>query len=220
MNYMILLAGGIGSRTKLKIPKQYYEIDGESIINYLLKNIKDELDKIFVVCDLNYKNTITQLPNVVFVKNGNTRLESLKNGIIELKKIAKDGDLILFHEAARALLDKRDLDLHKNNARINQGLITNNVVFDTMFKINEEKEILEVIQKQNIVAGYNPQSFYWDDLKKYKDDILDEQRDLDLSEILIKKNFKIKVLEQISNLRKITIKEDLEWLGENIKWKK
>ena len=220
MNYMILLAGGIGSRTKLKIPKQYYEIDGESIINYLLKNIKDELDKIFVVCDLNYKNTITQLPNVVFVKNGNTRLESLKNGIIELKKIAKDGDLIFIHEAARALLDKRDLDLHKNNARINQGLITNNVVFDTMFKINEEKEILEVIQKQNIVAGYNPQSFYWDDLKKYKDDILDEQRDLDLSEILIKKNFKIKVLEQISNLRKVTIKEDLEWLGENIKWKK
>ncbi|MBR2998881.1 MAG: 2-C-methyl-D-erythritol 4-phosphate cytidylyltransferase [Mycoplasmataceae bacterium] len=137
-----------------------------------------------------------------------------------LKKIAKDGDLIFIHEAARVLLDKRDLDLHKNNARINQGLITNNVVFDTMFKINEEKEILEVIQKQNIVAGYNPQSFYWDDLKKYKDDILDEQRDLDLSEILIKKNFKIKVLEQISNLRKITIKEDLEWLGENIKWKK
>lgn len=220
MNYMILLAGGIGSRTKLKIPKQYYEIDGESIINYLLKNIKDELDKIFVVCDLNYKNAITQLPNVVFVKNGNTRLESLKNGIIELKKIAKDGDLIFIHEAARALLDKRDLDLHKNNARINQGLITNNVVFDTMFKINKEKEILEVIQKQNIVAGYNPQSFYWDDLKKYKDDILNEQRDLDLSEILIKKNFKIKVLEQISNLRKITIKEDLEWLGENIKWKK
>ncbi|MBR2055891.1 MAG: 2-C-methyl-D-erythritol 4-phosphate cytidylyltransferase [Mycoplasmataceae bacterium] len=220
MNYMILLAGGIGSRTKLKIPKQYYEIDGESIINYLLKNIKDELDKIFVVCDLNYKNTITQLPNVVFVKNGNTRLESLKNGIIELKKIAKDGDLIFIHEAARALLDKRDLDLHKNNARIKQGLITNNVVFDTMFKINEEKEILEVIQKQNIVAGYNPQSFYWDDLKKYKDDILDEQRDLDLSEILIKKNFKIKVLEQISNLRKVTVKEDLEWLGESIKWKK
>lgn len=220
MNYMILLAGGIGSRTKLKIPKQYYEIDGESIINYLLKNIKDELDKIFVVCDLNYKNTITQLPNVVFVKNGNTRLESLKNGIIELKKNAKDGDLIFIHEAARALLDKRDLDLHKNNARINQGLITNNVVFDTMFKINEEKEILEVIQKQNIVAGYNPQSFYWDDLKKYKDDILNEQKDLDLSEILIKKKFKIKVLEQISNLRKITIKEDLEWLGENIKWKK
>ena len=192
MNYMILLAGGIGSRTKLQIPKQYYEVDGEAIINYLLKNIKNELDKIFIVCDLNYKNKITQLPNIIFVKNGNTRLESLKNGLIELKKIAKDGDLIFIHEAARALLDKRDLDLHKNNAKINQGLITNNIVFDTMFKINEEKEILEVIQKQNIVAGYNPQSFYWDDLKKYKDDILDEQRDLDLSEILIKKILKSK----------------------------
>lgn len=220
MNYMILLAGGIGSRTKLQIPKQYYEVDGEAIINYLLKNIKNELDKIFIVCDLNYKNKITQLPNIIFVKNGNTRLESLKNGLIELKKIAKDGDLIFIHEAARALLDKRDLDLHKNNAKINQGLITNNIVFDTMFKINEEKEILEVIQKQNIVAGYNPQSFYWNDLKKYKDDILKEEKDLDLSEILIKKNFKIKVLEQISNLRKVTVKEDLEWLGESIKWKK
>ena len=220
MNYMILLAGGIGSRTKLQIPKQYYEVDGEAIINYLLKNIKNELDKIFIVCDLNYKNKITQLPNIIFVKNGNTRLESLKNGLIELKKIAKDGDLIFIHEAARALLDKRDLDLHKNNAKINQGLITNNIVFDTMFKINEEKEILEVIQKQNIVAGYNPQSFYWDDLKKYKNDILKEEKDLDLSEILIKKNFKIKVLEQISNLRKVTVKEDLEWLGESIKWKK
>lgn len=220
MNYMILLAGGIGSRTGLNVPKQYHKVNGEYVINYLLNNIKNELDKIVLVCDPKYIKEINFKENIIFVKNGQTRLKSLQNGLKEINKIAQKGDLIFIHEAARVLLEKKDLDLHKKNAKLNQGLISCNIVFDTMFKINENNEIIEVIKKKNIMAGYNPQSFYWEDLKKYEEDIFNTIDDLDLSDILISKGFKIKTLEQISNLKKVTIKEDVEWVEKEIKWKK
>ncbi|WP_022935032.1 2-C-methyl-D-erythritol 4-phosphate cytidylyltransferase [Mesomycoplasma moatsii] len=220
MNYMILLAGGIGSRTGLKIPKQYHKINDEYIINYLLNKIHKELDKIILVIDFQYKDKITNFNNVIFCKNGQTRLESLQNGFKEIQKIASSDDLIFIHEAARIMLDKKDINLHKQNATKNCGLISCNIVYDTMFKINSKNEIVEVIKKQNIMAGYNPQSFFWSDLEKYKEDILNATNDLDLSDILIKKKFKIKVLNQINDLRKITIQKDIEWAEKNLKWKK
>ena len=220
MNYMILLAGGIGSRTGLNHPKQYHKVNDDYAINYLLNNISSHLDKIILVIDFKHKDKIKNTKNIIFAKNGSTRLESLQNGFKEIRKIAKSDDLIFIHEAARVLLDEQDLNLHKKNAKKNQGLVSCNIVFDTMFKINENKEIVEVIKKQNIMAGYNPQSFYWEDLKKYEKDILEAKNDLDLCDILISKGFKIKTLEQIVNLKKVTVKEDVEWMEDNLSCKK
>lgn len=34
MNHVIIVAGGIGSRMNLDIPKQFYEVNGDPIILY------------------------------------------------------------------------------------------------------------------------------------------------------------------------------------------
>ncbi len=212
MNYIIILAGGIGTRTGLNIPKQYFEINDEIISNFLLKNIVDEFDKVVFVCDPKYKNLLLKSNKIVFANNGTTRLESLKNGYREIKKIAKNGDLIFFHEAARIFLDSKDINLHKQNAKIGQGLVTCGKVFDTMFEIDKNNNIKNVIQKNDILSGYNPQSYFYDDLMKFDDKILNEKYDLDLTKILIDNGLKIKTIEQISNLRKITTFEDIMWI--------
>lgn len=213
---MILLAGGIGSRTKLKVPKQYHMVNDDLIINFLLKNIIQEIDKIIIVCDPKYQDDIYKSEKIIFTNNGQTRLESLKNGYKKMKEIAKDNNLIFIHEAARIFLDKRDIDLHKKNAKQGQGQVTCNIVFDTMFKIDKDNFIKEVIKKQEILAGYNPQSYFWKDLIKYEDQILSEKEDLDLTDILLSKGFKIKTLNQISNLRKVTTFEDVLWIEEEL----
>ena len=52
MTDVIILAGGIGSRVKSAIPKQFIEIDGCPIIVHTIKNFQDNanIDHIIIVC--------------------------------------------------------------------------------------------------------------------------------------------------------------------------
>ena len=52
MTDVIILAGGIGSRLKSAIPKQFIEIDGCPIIVHTIKNFQDNanIDHIIIVC--------------------------------------------------------------------------------------------------------------------------------------------------------------------------
>lgn len=52
MNYAIILAGGSGSRMKLKsIPKQYLKVNNREIIAYAIEKFQNhsQIDKIIVV---------------------------------------------------------------------------------------------------------------------------------------------------------------------------
>lgn len=52
MTDVIILAGGIGSRLKSAVPKQFIEIDGCPIIVHTIKNFQDNpnIDHIIIVC--------------------------------------------------------------------------------------------------------------------------------------------------------------------------
>ena len=52
MNYVILLAGGVGKRMGADIPKQFIKIEGKPIIVYSIENFQrnDQIKKIVVVC--------------------------------------------------------------------------------------------------------------------------------------------------------------------------
>lgn len=53
MNVAVILAGGIGTRLGLEIPKQYYEINGKSVIAYGLHTFltHEEIDAVQIVAD-------------------------------------------------------------------------------------------------------------------------------------------------------------------------
>lgn len=218
---IVVLAGGIGTRLGLGFPKQFYQSNGgDYIINFLLKNIKNEFDKIVVVVDEKYNDKILEDKKIIVVKNGQTRLESLQNGISKISEIAQPNDLIFIHDGARIFLNKNDIELHKQEAKKGKGLVSIDVSIDTMFRIDDQNLISEVIPKNEIVKGYNPQSFFWEDLKKNEDKIFSASNDQDLSQILLKEKFPIKVLEQVGDLRKVTNPGDIDWLDEKIKWMK
>lgn len=115
MKIAIITAGGVGSRMKLEVPKQFHEINGKPIIVYSLEvfNNCSEIDYICVVFLEGYKqqfeNYITKyrLNKIKWlVPGGATNQMSIWNAIDYLKKNGgvHDDDIILVHDGIRPLV--------------------------------------------------------------------------------------------------------------------
>lgn len=109
MNYLVLLAGGIGNRLGAGIPKQFVEVFGKPVIAYTLQCFQDhpEIDAIELVCvdgfqsqlhSIVEKHQITKVFQIV--KGGSEYEYSIMNGIKGLANIANPDDVIMIHWAA------------------------------------------------------------------------------------------------------------------------
>lgn len=68
---VIILAGGVGSRLKSAVPKQFIEIDGCPIIVHTIRNFQDNpnIDHIIVVCLGNLiEHTKNIVKNIIWIK--------------------------------------------------------------------------------------------------------------------------------------------------------
>lgn len=109
-NIAILIAGGVGKRMNSCIPKQFINIYDKPAIIYTLEKFQnhDMIDIIEVVCLDGWQNVLSAYANEYkitklkhIVKGGSNGQESIKNGILELKKYYTDEDLIIIHDANR-----------------------------------------------------------------------------------------------------------------------
>ncbi len=113
MSYsFILLSGGIGSRMKNSIPKQYMLLAGKPMIMHVLEkiNLIDEIVEIVIVCAKEYQPSIELMIEqygintvVKYADAGATRQESVLSG---LKKVSLAN--VIIHEAARPFLTVED----------------------------------------------------------------------------------------------------------------
>ena len=109
-NIALITAGGIGSRTKQFIPKQFLSIKDKPLIVYTMEKFQKhpEITDIIVVCLEGWESIlesyakqygITKLKYIA--KAGAVGQESIKNGLMELKKHCADDDIVLIHDAIR-----------------------------------------------------------------------------------------------------------------------
>lgn len=109
MNYVIILAGGIGNRLGAGIPKQFVEVYGKPVIAYTLQHFQNhpEIDAIELVCVDGFQphlqkivddNNITKVCQIV--KGGKEYEYSIMNGVKGLAGIAEPDDVVMIHWAA------------------------------------------------------------------------------------------------------------------------
>ena len=114
MTVAIIIAGGVGNRMGLSIPKQFVNVYDKPVLMYTLEGFEKHpmVDAIEVVCIDGWENVVWSYANQYnitklkwIVKGGNTGQESIRNGVYNLEDKCSPDDIIIVHDGIRPLVD-------------------------------------------------------------------------------------------------------------------
>lgn len=165
---VIILAGGIGSRLKSAIPKQFIEINNCPIIVHTIRNFEQNphIDNIVIVCLKEWidytkkiveKYQFTKVTDVI--AGGENGHQSTKNGVYALKNSLKDDDYVIIHDAARPIVsqtvinDMIDIAYQKGNAC---SAIS---CYETVLLTENRTSGKEQIDRNSIIRVQTPQCY-------------------------------------------------------------
>lgn len=221
MNYLLLMMGGKGTRLGADRPKQYIEIDGIPIFHYILKsyNQLECIDEIIIVSNEMWIDYVQKWIDNLEIKKpisivvgGKTRSHSVYNGLKAISDKAKDDDIVLLHDATHPYVDE-DGTLEVIEAIEEYGGATLGAYqYDTVYRMDDEGFITEVIPRQELVAGASPEGFKFSEIFPIYDTADDEELEQMTSggAMALEHGIKMKTIEcNVINL-KITYPHDLE----------
>ncbi len=165
----LLLAGGNGVRMNTKRPKQFLQIDGESILLHTMRAFQRHplIQDIYVVCADEWMVSVEQEAKEggirkfrSAIQGGVTGFDSLRNGIKALADTAVDSSaLVLVHDAVRPLITQ---DIISRNIAVclTHGNAITALGSNEAFLISkDEKSSTEYIPREGILRAQTPHTF-------------------------------------------------------------
>ncbi|MDD9921714.1 MAG: bifunctional 2-C-methyl-D-erythritol 4-phosphate cytidylyltransferase/2-C-methyl-D-erythritol 2,4-cyclodiphosphate synthase [Boseongicola sp.] len=103
----VIVAAGRGTRAGGEIPKQWQQVAGRRVIDWTLAAFRTHpaIDEIVVVVHPDDVERLADEQNLIVVQGGDSRSQSVSNGLRALEKNAPDA--VLIHDAARACVSSR-----------------------------------------------------------------------------------------------------------------
>jgi len=221
VNIVLLMMGGNGIRVGTPVPKQFINIDGMPIFAYIMQalNDSDSVDKIVAVTHRDWleyaeewKDNIKAEKVHAIVQGGNTRSESVKNGLISVADIAVARDVILIHDATHPYVDDEGMKEVAAAVQEYGGATLGEFQYDTCYKMDEDGMISQVVDRKAVVAGASPEAFRFGDIYEIYMKSSDKELEAMTSAgaIALAYGIQMKVIPaRVLNL-KITYKEDIE----------
>ena len=169
MVYLILIAGGVGSRLGASIPKQFVEVLGKPVIAYTMEHFQNHpmIDAIELVCVDGYQDHLKSITDkygitkvIRIVKGGSEYERSIMNGVAGLEGIAKPDDLIMIHWAASPFLSE---ELITDNIRVCKekgNAITASYSY-LLYGSNDGDCAKKAINRESFMTLSAPQSFLY-----------------------------------------------------------
>lgn len=212
--YVLILAGGTGTRMGSEVPKQFLEFANEPILLHTLKRFQEWGRQKRVVL-VSHAESIPKTESIcsahlhdddLIVEGGDTRHESMLRGLSALE-IASE-DIILVHDAARPFVLSKELDLLSESVRKN-GIAT--LASRTSETVLEESngQTASFLDREHIWFMKTPQGIRGDVLKELLSVSLDFVP-TDLCSWALSAGKKSSIVESHPFNLKITRKEDLE----------
>lgn len=174
MIYAVLLAGGMGTRLGLPIPKQFVKLGDRTLLEHTTeKFVLDEniAYTVVVVPEAWYQQSYElvhkmNLPNLSLCIGGNSRQESLYKGLIWLTENfpIDDEDIVVSHDVARPFVTSRMI---RENITVCQSHGAADTVIpspDTIVQSKNKVTISNVPVREEMYLGQTPQTFY---IKKF-----------------------------------------------------
>lgn len=177
--YVIIVAGGKGSRMKSNTPKQFIEINGEAVIVRTIKAFLNynSLIKIIISVHKDFKVYLEELllkhglnkNNIQITLGGETRFQSVKNG---LSLIEDQNAIVGIHDAARPFVSiqtiKTCFDTAKEKGNATPFVFVTDTIrkVDGQFNSSVDRSLFRIIQtpqcflaskiKDAFAQEYNP----------------------------------------------------------------
>lgn len=161
--YTIIPAGGVGSRMKSDIPKQFMNIKGRPVISYVLGAFeKSKVDGIIIAADGEYEDLLKKIIDeykiskfTCFVSNGSERVYSVKNA---LDVIENANDYVLIHDAARPVVTPELINSCINSVKKYEACLAAVPVKDTV-KYVSNGLVDNTPDRSRLFAAQTPQCF-------------------------------------------------------------
>lgn len=217
----IIPAGGKGLRIGITdksnaVPKQYLKIKGKELIIYTLQTFQKNnlIDKIIVAADPEYFDLLVRLVKKyklkklnLIVEGGETRQDSVYNALLSSE--AEPDDIIVVHDAARALLPANVLTDAINTTRKKGNALVCIKAKDTLIK--GKRIVEEYLNRDEVYYVQTPQIFKYKELvramnKAYKEKFIGTDESMLVERI----GKKVNIVEGSVFNFKVTTKEDVE----------
>lgn len=173
--FLVVTAGGMGTRMGGSIPKQFLELDGKPILRLTIERFLEAVPDIQVITVLpeahvnSWRQYCTQAGFVCpqrLVKGGFTRFHSVKNALVHVP----DGALVAIQDGVRPLISVSKIRELFAKAREVPAVVPVLPVTDTL-KVLEKKAdgslgaTGEPIDRSRIFGAQTPQIFYSEVIK-------------------------------------------------------
>lgn len=219
MNIALIIAGGTGARVGNEIPKQFLTVNEVPVIIYTLKVFQEQksIDKIAVVCLSGWQEVLKAYCRQFGISKleavfdaGDTRFDSINNGLNGISALVDDDDLVSIHDANRPLVSPEIIIQNQEVASKYGCALTAIPCNDTMFFSYDRIVVNENVDRSILFAGQSPETFKYRIIKDiYERAQVDNTGDLSSSALMVKYGYKVCLSKGSSINFKITTIEDL-----------
>lgn len=171
----VILAGGTGSRVGLSIPKQLIKIAGKPVMEHTIQILEDSdaVDEIFVLMHPDHidraREISARFPKVTKVlAGGQTRNETTRIALEALEE-RDPATKVVFHDAVRPLLEQRIIEELVVALDDHDAVDVAIPSADTIIKVNEANEIIDIPARGQLRRGQTPQAFRLSTIRKAYD---------------------------------------------------
>ncbi len=164
--HALIPAAGRGSRYGGDMLKQYLPILGQAVMTHSIRAFQYHpmicsVTVILAEEDQLFESQVGRAAaNVARVTGGETRAESVRNGLAYLVESYSESDWVLVHDAARPCLSDRSLDrLLEQGLPSSDGAILAMPVADTLKRADDSNDIISTEDRTGLWAAQTPQLF-------------------------------------------------------------
>ena len=176
----LILAGGVGNRMNLSIPKQFVMVDGLSVLQHTMTAFQQHMliSAIYVVSSPEWQNTVRQQAKAAgitkfaqCINSGENSFQSARNGILAIQEKEEENTVVLIHDAVRPLISQDIISSNISVCLSRGNAITSLQSQESYMQIdkktdttNEDIVASDYILRENLLRAQTPHTFHLKEL--------------------------------------------------------